>query len=264
MSEEQQIETTDAPEVKETPKEAPKFSREDYDRIQRETAAKSGWKDFDDYVAEGGDPAKWKTADAFNTYGELIGTVKKKEVEFQQRLQGVQQLAEARLAAQREELLAKRDAAIELGDVKEVHKIEKQMSAIPQPMPQMHPEIHILNEWNAKNAWVNEKTAKGAFARELWADFQRSNTPVSQALAAIDEAVAREFPAPKAPPPARIPESEKGRGSAGFGKSQAKAVTMETLTAQERSIWEKTGHFWKDQKAFLQSVTDSRKAEGGN
>ena len=261
MSEQEVIENVaeeSAPEHKETPKP----TRDEYDRIQKEMASKSGWKDFDDYIAEGGDPAKWKTADAFNTYGELIGTVKRKEQEFNQRLQGVQQLAEARLAAQREELMAKRDAAIELGDLKEVKSIEKQMNAIPVQTPQMVPGMAELQEWNAKNAWVTEKTPKAAFARELWNDLQQSGTPVVQALAVLENEVSKHFPAQETHRKTTIPETEKGR-TGGFSKSTSRAITMNDLTTQEQYIYKHSGHMWKSEKEFLQSVQDSRKAEGG-
>jgi hypothetical protein len=251
-------EIIEKPEVKETPKP----SRADWQARQEEKASKSGWKDFDAYVEEGGDPDKWKTADAFNTYGELIGTVKRQKQEFEQRLEGVQRLSEAQLSAQREQLLKERDAAIEAGGkdaAKEVRALDKQIQATyVAPTQQVDA---TLEEWNAENQWIKEKTPKAIYARAVWAELLQAQTPIPQALKQLEADIKKHYPPPAAKP-VTLPEGERGSGPKGFGKGGPKAATMDSLTSEEAAIWKHSGHMWKnDQKAFLQSVNDLRKGD---
>lgn len=258
MAEQEVIDTEHAEEVMEPVKETPKPSRADYDRIQAEKASKNGWKDFDAFVEEGGDPEKWKTADAFNTYGELIGTVKRQQAEFHQRLEGVQRLSEAQLAAQRAELTAKRDDLIdEGGKAKEVKALDKQLQALEQPIVQQ--TNPILDNWNAENPWINEDSPKAAYAKQVFGQSVASGKSIADAVADVEAGIKKHYP-----PQARtttIPESERGAGPKGFN-NKPKAVTMDTLTSEEANIWKHSAGMWKnDQKAFLQSVQDSRSAK---
>lgn len=255
---EQEQEQEQQPEKKQ---EVQRPTRADYERIQADRARQNGWKDFDEYVEAGGDPEKWKTADAFNTYGELIGTVKRQKVEFEQRIEGVQTLAQAQLDAQRRELTEKRDAMIdEGGKGPQVKAIEKQIEALNVAPTPVTP--HALAEWNANNKWIDEKTPKAIFARQIWAEQLSANTPVEIALRNLEAEVEKHFP--RQTKTTTIPETERGAGPKGFGKAQQKAVTMDSLTSEERNIWKHSAGMWKnDQKAFLQSVADTRKAAQG-
>ena len=252
----EQVEQAPEPEVKETKR----ASREDYDRIQREKASKSGWKDFDEYVEEGGDPEKWKTADAFNTYGELIGTVKKQKQDFDQRLQGVQQLAEARIQAEREKLLSERKEAIKSGEVDQVESIEKQLNNLNQPI-QSGPDPYLA-EWNANNPWIMEDSPKADRAYKVFNTAIQQKKSVVEAVAMVEADIAKHFPS-QPRKQATIPENERGKQSVGFGKT-TKTLTMADLNDDEKLTWKHFSHAWgDDEKKFLQAASDLRKAANG-
>lgn len=268
MAEQEVVETTEEVEqkevAKEPAKEAPKVTREDYDRLQREKASKEGWTDFDDWVAAGKDPSGWRDAQAYNEYLSFKGTLTRKTQEFNQRLEGFQRLSEAQLSAQREQLLKEREALIdEGGKSKEVKALDKQIQATYVPPPQQ--TNPVLDQWNAENAWINEDSPKSVYAKDLFRREVTGGKTIEQAIAAVESGLKKHYP-PAAAKPATLPESERGSGAKGFGKNSAKGATMDTLTDEERKIWGHSAHMWKnDQKKFLQSVTDSRNAaKGGN
>lgn len=264
MSEAETAETKEGekPEVKEV--EKTKFSREDWEHSQRDKASKSGWKDFDDYVTEGGDPDKWKTADAFNLAGEFMSTLRRKDADFERRLEGVQKLSQAQLEVQRTELTAKRDEMIEQGKVKEVHVLDKQIDTLTQQqqMPSHHPHMDTLNEWNSNNAWINEKTPKASHARLYWSELSNSGTPIPQALSMLEAEIKKHFPPQSTQRTATLPETESSKGSRGFTQKTS-ALTMADLNDEERLAWRHMGHAWKSEKEFLQAASDMRKATKG-
>jgi len=236
--------------------EAPRASREDWQRKQEEKASANGWKDFDDYVADGGDPTQWKTADAYNIYGELVSKMIKDRRDFDSRLQNVQKLSEVQVEAMRAELQKRRDDAIENGDKDAVKAVDNQLNKLNQPAPQQAPVE--LQEWNERNPWIFEDSAKSDRAKSVFTRTLQGGASITEAIRAVDATIAKEFSAPRKP--AHIPESEKGKGSAGF-KSKSDAVTMESLTSEEALAWKHMPQAWdNDPKKFLQSVADMRKA----
>jgi hypothetical protein len=258
MSDEQEVIDTGLEAEVPATEEKPSFSLDDWQRAQEEKASHSGWKPFDDYVASGGDPAKWKTADAFNVYGELISTMRKREKEFDQRLQGVQQLSQAQLAAQRIELMEKRDQAIEDGNKAAVHALDKQIGSLNAPAQPIQSSTE-LEVWNQKNEWIYDDTPKANHAKAVFGRAVASGKHISEAIELVEAEVQKHF-APKQPAQkVTIPEAERGKGSAGFGK-RSSALSMSDLTAEEAIAWKHMPHAWNnDQNKFLQSVADMRK-----
>jgi hypothetical protein len=242
--------------------EKPAFTRADWEKTQEEKAAASGWKPFEEYVEGGGDPAKWRTADAYNLYGEMVGTIKRQEQDFNQRTEGLVKYTQAQLAVQREQLLAQRDAAIESGNKAEVHKLDKQLEQTNiQVTPTTTHGVVTLNEWNAKNAWITEDTPKANHAHAVFNRAIQSGATIETAISKVETEIAKHFPTVK--PKAHVPETERGRGSVGFKGKQA-ALTMGDLTQQEAAIFRAMPNAWKSEKEFLQAVADDRKAARGD
>ena len=137
---------------------------QNYEAKQAEQASKDGWKPYDDWVEGGGDPEKWVPASIFNVRGEFIGKLKDQDRQFNERLQGVNQLHQAQLEVQREELLAERADAIKSGGQEAVNKvaqIDKQLDTLSQPQPSTVPPE--LQEWNERNSWIKQPGARSVF-----------------------------------------------------------------------------------------------------
>lgn len=262
MSEDLDNEIVDEIEEVEEQDESPKFSREDWENKQKEIASSSGWKDFEDYVADGGDPAKWKTADAYNIYGELVSSIKNQKRDFENRIEGYRKLSTAQIAAERARLSAEKDQAIEDGNKQAVHAIDKQLNSLN--VTQDAPVHTSLDEWNNSNPWIFEDTPKADRAKAVFTRATANGTSISDAIALVESVVAKEFAAkPKPQGRVTIPESERGKGSAGFGKKSGGIPTMDSLTPEELIPWKHMREAWKDEKEFLQAVADDRKAAKG-
>ena len=243
-------------EIPEEKQESPSFSREQFEEAQRKQAESNGWKDFDPYVKEGGDPTKWRPAEAFNIYGEMVGELRRTKQDFEQRLEGVHKLAHAQAKSQIDKLTQERDALIEEGGRStEVKALDKQINSLNVQPVQSNA---LLDDWNNRNSWIKENSPKALWAKQVWASAISSGYSTPDALSLVEREVKKQFPAVQKP--AHIPESERGKGSKGFTRSSA-LPTMGDLSEDEKLAWEVTPEAWNnDPKKFLQAVADDRKA----
>lgn len=241
------------------------YTRDDWQADQEKLARSNGWKPFDEFIDGGGDPAKWRDAGAYNTFGEMIGSLRRKEEEFNARLDGVQKLAQAQLNQERTRLIAERDALIEEGGrSKDVKALDNQLDKLNGATQAVQPAADpALERWNAENPWIYEKSEKADDAKDIFAIELAKGRSIPQAIATVDAKMKRLYPSTSQAVQRSIPDSERGKPSGGF-KSKPAAITMDSLSESERAIWRSSSSMWGgDEKAFLQSVTDTRKAEGG-
>lgn len=264
MAEEATVENNeqDTPAV-EKPKVDIEAARKQWEETTTDKARKQGWKPLEEYVEERGTAEGWRSPDAYLMFTDFRSTLKRKDEDFERQIAGVNTLMQASLKAQRDELESKRDLAIEAGDKNAVKAIDKQINKLETPVVQGVPQKDPLEAaWEAANPWINEAGPKRDAANLAYMVARNNGKSVTDALAEVDEYVKIKFPGSRQPPrQTTVPESERGRGPAGHGK-KAPAATMETLTDDERKIWTHSGDMWKhDQKAFLESVNNIRKAQ---
>lgn len=266
MAEAETIENIEQPEAPEKPKVDIEAARKQWEESTTDKARKQGWKPLEEYVEERGTADGWRSPDAYLMFTDFRSTLKRKDEDFERQIAGVNTMMQASLAAQRDELTAKRNDLIEIGGkdvVKQVAAIDKQIDKLQTPVVQGVPQKDpLVVAWERANPWIDEQGEKSEAANFAFTFALNKGKSVSEALAYVDKQVATQFPSQKAPPrQTTVPESERGRGSAGFSKKAA-AVTMETLTEEERKIWGHSADMWKhDQKAFLESVSNIRKAQ---
>jgi hypothetical protein len=236
-------------EVEESPADKPTL--EHYQAAQEEKASKSGWMPFDEWVDSGKDPGAWKTADAFNTYGELVGQIKSKERDFEERLSGVNKINHALKSM----LEQRKTEAIEAGDAQQVRSIEKEIREIDTPAPRSD---RVMDEWNDRNPWIYEDSPKSVYAQNLFSRQMAMGKTPADALKEVDQAIAKHYPEtkPQNKGVGKVPDSELSRPK-GFNKGGKTTVTMADITPEERKIW--SMGLFPDEKSFLQSVADSRK-----
>ena len=244
-------------------KEKPVFNPEAYQSKQEDVARKGGWRPFDEWVESGGDPDQWRTAGEFNVRGEFIGKLKEKDREIEERLRGVNAIHQAQMKTMLADLNSRRDRAIEDGSVKAVKAIDKEINELmmvqPIPTPQIDPRLSdpSLDDWNARNTWVNEQTPKATLARALFQEKFAAGWSTKAILQHVNMEVGRAYPDTTSK--ATIADSEKPR-STGFRKSE-KAVTMSDLTPEEIKWRQALPGAWKDDASFLKAVADARKVQ---
>ena len=237
------------------------WTQERWQESQEETARQYGWKPFDEYVEEGGDPKEWRTAEGFNIRGEFIGKLRDKDKDVERivedRVSGVKKLYEAQINT----LKGKRDQAITEGDVEQVHAIEKEINELEKP-PVQQPRVdqELENEWNAKNTWINEDSPKSVYAISQYTKYVQMGMGTADALSKVDKDIAREFPQ-QTKQRTTIPSGEKGKGPKGFQKPKAASVSFDDLTPAEKTIWDNMPEAWgNDVDKFLKAVADDRQA----
>ena len=267
MSDEAEVITeglaADTPESPAETKARPVFDMEAYQAKHEEAARKGGWKPFDEWVESGGDPDQWRTAGEFNVRGELIGKLKEKDREIDERLRGVNAIHQAQIKTMLADLNDKRDRAIEDGNVKAVKSLDREINELyavqPIPVAQVDPRLAdpALDDWNAKNTWVNESSPKAILARGLFQEKFAAGWSTKAILQHVNMEISRAYPDTNGR--ATIADSEKPR-STGFRKSE-KTITMSDLTPDEIKWRQALPGAWKDDASFLKAVSDARKAQ---
>ncbi len=230
-----------------------------------EAAAKQGYKSYEEYVAAGGKPEMYQSPEVFMALKEPLKTIRqktkeleRKEREFDERLKSQRDFHNEQLKLQREKLMADRDAAIVNSDVQQAQHYQQQIDNMPTQMEEPAPtKSTAIAEWEAKNPWVQQPGPKTAYANAQFSHYLSQNYTQEDALRMVDQDISREFA--DVNPTARKAPIPEGGSPPGNTKAPSRNLTMNDLTAEERSIWKNSSSMWGgDEKKFLQAVKDSR------
>lgn len=236
-----------------------------------ELAAKKGHLSYEDYIAKGGKPELYKSPEVFLALEEPLKEIRNKtkrleqqERDFERRMENMRKFHDAQLEAQKKELIAKRNEAVEDGDIETFNNIQNKIDGINrqevEPQNSQPARSQVVEDWSndPKNAWIDQPGPKSTYAQSQFQHYLRSGLDEANAIASMERDIAREFPdvnrnAQNAPIP------EKGT-PAGRKQSFAKA-TMNNLTPEEQKIWDTASSVWgNNEKLFLETVNDNRRA----
>ena len=225
---------------------------DNYDQRQKEIATEDGWKPLNEWTS---DKDKWLDARDYNLRGKFIDkfrTQAKQLSEVEQRISNLNTVHAAQINAQQQELMAKRDVLIEEANPKGVRAVEQQISNLsPQLPPALDP---VLEQWNAANPWVDEDTPKASHAKAVWQQqLQIAGNTTSNAIAKVNAEIDKHFSDKNT----AVPMTENGSTPRG-NKTLSRTVSMSDVTSEELKMRPYFSHL-KDDKAFLQAITDSRK-----
>lgn len=231
-----------------------------------EKASHDGWKPKEDWVEAGNDPDDWVSAKKFNERGSMMGQIKSlksqvesKQSEFEKRLESVNKLHEVQQKQLLTDLEAKRNNAIEEADVESVNKIQGQIDDLKtdEPEPDTSGKPTEMLEWEAKNEWISDVSSpKAGYAQMRWNVHVGQGKSVAEALAAIDEDVAKAFP-PTNERRNNAPAQEGGKSRP--GKRAEVKLQWSDLTRDEERYYHPDA--WKTKEDYLQAVADVRKGE---
>ena len=247
--------------------------------IEQQEAPKSGadkmFIDKETWIKQGRDPELWVSPEVFRERTERIklrSQLNQQQREFERRLEGVNKYHETlnqfnkmQLDQLRSQLDLKRDQAIEVADLKEVKRIDKELRDIDvmegaiKPAPVEHPAIPPeVIEWNAENQWLTADHPLRGQINEAYSNAIAEGKTIAGALRAVDKLAAqllKSEPVQKKQPRA-IVDSPKGGAVV---KSQSN-LSWDSLSSQEKAIYDE---IWADagvsKKEYLQSVADSKK-----
>jgi len=239
---------------------------------KEQTAWDQGWRPEDQFE---GNPDNWKTAGEYVLFGEMqkqLNDVKaesrKQNVDFETRLAGVNQYHEGRLKAELDELKVQQRAAVEVADTDEFDRLQRKIDSqepIQQTVPSAPQQSATIADWEARNPWVNDPSSeKGQEAIALYnAAANRPGATEESALAYVDNKLSQLYPEEQQQvnPRREMPTMTEQSTQRTTRQRGNKELTMNDLTAAEKSEYEKFGRMmFKDEKSFLKTVADARKA----
>ncbi len=227
----------------------------------------------DEWVAKGNDAADYKTPEQFDEAGKWIKITKKMQrdmdemkhsmqLSHEDQIKGLNQLHSAQLQTQVQQLTTKRDLAIDDLDKEGAQAAQTEIDNVyaNQPAPAAAPTATQptkdpnVAEWERDNPWIMEQSEKTAFANARLNTYLQNNYSMADALKSLDGDISRTYPATNANRNA-LANTETGGGPG--QKVAAKALTMGDLTSEESKQY--VPSMWKDEKQFLDAVTNSRK-----
>jgi len=227
--------------------------------------APRGYMSKEAWIESGKDPEKWVSEDEFKATGERIKLANKIRQEirgdFENQLKNVNLLHQIQLKNQREELLSRRDDAIDVADKASVKALDKQIKELDDladlakentSLPDKPVEVA---QWENANPWVNDpKDPRTAIAQKTYIAAINAGIEPSEALDLVDSAISKKFSS-KSVAPRQVAESSRQSSTS----REPEAVTMKSLTAEEKKIWDTCSTMFGSEKEFLKSVANSRK-----
>lgn len=226
-----------------------------------ESHSPKGYMTREAWIEAGKDPEKWVSPEVFKERGERIKMKQELTREFESRLKNLSLLHEVQLKNVREELMAKRDAAIESADKDEVKRLDKQIKEVDDlqdlaKAEEVQPveKPREVAEWEEENPWIfDQNDPRRGVAISVFEKAVKEGKTHATALRMVDKVLSEKFTDPTKRP-GQIAESSRSTGV-----SKGTKLTMASLTSEEKKIWE-TGMFSSEEK-FLKAVEDDRKAK---
>lgn len=225
----------------------------------------------EEWTEAGKDPDRWKSPHEYIEYGRLNNALSankaamdRMEENFDQRLTNLNKLHDQQIEDTKKGLRAEQRKAVDDADPEaydaaqnKIEALEKVETAADPAMPQKDPAIIA---WESNNAWSqNPDDPKLQAANGFFAAYLNKNPQATaqQALDYVDEQLKVLTPDNSN----RRRDNPSGHERSGGKRQRSGKLSMSDLTQQERQDWQNMGFdLWgNDEKAFLQSVADSRK-----
>jgi hypothetical protein len=231
----------------------------------------------EEWIAQGKDPEDWVSPEVFKERTQRIKETSrlKRELadtraDFDNRLKNNNLLAQAQLARQREELLSKRDDAIDIADRAAVKRFDKQIDdldreselAAEKPAIQQVKPPEVV-EWEEENSWIDDITdPRTAIAQKAYVDAVNAGKTVAGALRAADKAILnirQEVKTEEIRKKAPVSMADSSR-SANVSRNDSPSLSWGQLTSEDKTMYhEFFEHTGMTQKDFLKTVADQRK-----
>jgi len=251
------------------------FNKSDYVNHDNEVkqAGSHGWKDWDEHIENKGDPEKWVSAEVFNERGRSIkSSIKQKSNHNKEQneavtkaLKDVNEVHKVQMDIRLADLVSQRKTAIEDGEADKVTQLDSSIDQTKDGIQKLEaadktiaavPNNDIMHEqqWSQDNAWFNEMSPKGSYARELAQSALNKGYHGEDLTSYIEKEVADAFP-----------DKNENRNKAGMSDKGGKrssnsneALTMSSLNGEEARIAQSLINSGKSEKDVLSMVKNSR------
>ena len=225
-------------------------------------AREGGWKPKEDWQ---GEPDEWRSAEVFNERGEWIDKHKAQqkrmddlETTFTSRLDNQRKFMDQQAEAQRNELIRKRDDAIDEADREKANKFQDDIDSLKKtedPVTNGNDNQAVMDSWNASNPWILGSDPKAAYGKQQFSTYQQQGMTAAQAISKMEADVTQAFPDINSQ---RHNAPLQEGGTPAGGKAKARSLTMADITSDERKFYHSMPGAWKNDAEFLQTVQDVR------
>jgi hypothetical protein len=250
---------------------------EQVDEAKQEEPKPSGYMTIEAWEASGKDPKEWVSEDVFKERTQRIKETSRlkreladREKDFDNRLKNVNLLAQAQLARQREELISRRDDAIDIADKATVKRLDKQIDDLDKEaelvedkpaVQQVKPKEVV--EWEEENTWIEDVTdPRTPIAQKAYIEAIQAGKTIAGALRAADKAITaikQESKHDEIRKKPAVSMSDSPR-SASVSRNDSPSITWSQLSGEEKTMFheffERSGMTQKD---YLKTVADQRK-----
>lgn len=227
---------------------------------QEEKPVPRGYMSKEAWAESGRDPEDWVSPEVFKERGERI----KMKAEYDNRFKNLNMYYQKQMEIQRNDLLARRDDAIDTADKAAVKAIDKELKELDE-IEQLNKVEEVtavvkppeVVEWEEENPWCNDPAdPRLALAQRVYKSAVTSGKTPATALRLVDRELAAKF-IDTSKKPAQIAEGSRQAPARGDdGKP-----SMSSLSAEEKKVWESGLFDSKDD--FLKAVQDDRKLKAG-
>jgi len=208
-----------------------------------------GWRPKEDFE---GPEDNWKSAREYVRDGEFLATIKdlnqrmdKQGRDFDTRLENSNKLHEARRKKEISELEDEMLSAVRTSDTEAYKEAKGKKTELEKeentantetndPAPSARP---VVDDWLAKNKWINDKSDKADFANDTWNGYVQRNPNSSddEALAHVNAQLTKFYPVNNVNH--RRDQQNTNETITKRGKKGSKALTMSDLTQDEKNQW---------------------------
>jgi hypothetical protein len=240
-------------------------SEEETKEVEEESSSDlpRGYMTKEAWVASGKDPEDWVSPEGFKLRGEHIKQTQALKRDFDNQIKNLSLFHQIQLKNQREELLSKRDDAIDVADKAAVKAFDKQLKDLDDLEKLNAPEAAEANtkapqilEWEKANPWCfDPKDPRTALANKVFKALTAAGDSYEEALNGVNDAVKAKFSSKQT----NVRQIAEGSRTAGGKRDDTAVLTMKNLTSEERKYWE-TGMF-ASEKDFLKAAANARKGE---
>ena len=213
--------------------------KDDLTPVEREQM-QHGWTPEEQWVADGNDPAKWRSAEHFKQIGENVRLRRERDTmtaDYERRIANIESLSKNAQEAIVEELEGKRDAATADGDVEKSREIQTRIDKAKEAPEETGGVDPLISEWEDRNPWILNPTPKSQYAQALYSKGTKSGMNTADIIEMVDREVEREYPAtsprvnPRREEPSTTTKGAKPKGGGGERK-----LTMGDLTQEEKRM----------------------------
>lgn len=208
-------------------------------------ALTKGWQTKEDWTSAGKDPEEWISASHFNKNGDIFTQMQSLKHGMKQqdkRIADNNVYWQGQLQIQRDDLITKRDEAIDDSDKVAVKAIDKQINQIDQQATKLDKSKQEQvaaspEDLQAENAYFNNLTVQQAgYAQRVAGHFiNNENLSGADLVAAVTKEVNKQFNLATKPAVNERREQASVTDTKKPSKQTSGKYTVDTLTAQDKS-----------------------------